>query len=154
MVGSYRLRLLNTDDSYIQSVSTDNSELPNQIIAIEGQNEQIQIKVQIGVHAASISGSLALADKVGDVCGIVLQSLESGEITLINGDKNRHFHTDGLAPGHYRLFAWEDLNDVPYLDPTSLARYENQSTNVLLEKGMLTVIQTPLRPLKYSAGSD
>lgn len=40
------------------------------------------------------------------------------------------FHENGIAPGEYRLFAWDDLDDVEYKDARLLRQFAKQSTLV------------------------
>jgi hypothetical protein len=45
------------------------------------------------------------------------------------------FALQGVAPGAYKLFAFDDANEVGYRDPGSLQPYENQGQPVQLEEG-------------------
>ena len=41
-------------------------------------------------------------------------------------DRTGHYVLRGIAPGDYKLFAFDDVSDVGYLDPGSLRIYENR----------------------------
>jgi hypothetical protein len=45
-------------------------------------------------------------------------------------DQTGHFSMRGLAPGDYKLFAWETLESFAYFDPELLKQSESQAKAV------------------------
>jgi hypothetical protein len=45
-------------------------------------------------------------------------------------DANGRFNFSGIAPGDYKIFAWEDLEDYAYFDPAVLQRFETRGKPV------------------------
>src|SRR5262249_18323292 len=45
-------------------------------------------------------------------------------------DQNGHFTMRNIAPGDYKLFAWEDLEPGAYYDPDLIRKYEALGTPV------------------------
>jgi hypothetical protein len=43
-------------------------------------------------------------------------------------DQNGHFTMRQIAPGSYKLFAWEDLEPGAYNDPEFVRKYEDLAT--------------------------
>jgi protocatechuate 3,4-dioxygenase beta subunit len=59
------------------------------------------------------------------------------------GSNSREFVTDaqgefilhGIAPGHYRLFAWKDVDQYGYFDPELIGRSRPDATSVTIVRG-------------------
>jgi hypothetical protein len=49
-------------------------------------------------------------------------------------DANGRFNISGIAPGDYRIFAWEDLEDYAYFDPSVLQRFETRGKPVRISE--------------------
>jgi hypothetical protein len=47
-------------------------------------------------------------------------------------DQNGRFNLTGIAPGEYKLFAWERLAPFSYFDPDVLREYEQKGTPILI----------------------
>ena len=41
----------------------------------------------------------------------------------------------GIAPGRYKVFAWEQIQMTAWLDPNVLARFEGRGVSIELEEG-------------------
>ena len=50
-------------------------------------------------------------------------------------DTTGHFSISGIAPGEYKLFAWQQVEDGAYQDPEFLKPYENQGQAVTIREG-------------------
>ena len=50
-------------------------------------------------------------------------------------DRFGHYVFNGIAPGDYKLFAFDHAGVVPYFDSTALSTYENQGQAVHFEAG-------------------
>ena len=63
-----------------------------------------------------------------------------------NTDDNGHFSLQGIAPGEYKLFAWEDVENGAYQDPDFLRSYEERGKSVRVEEGARLSNQLELIP--------
>ena len=61
-------------------------------------------------------------------------------------DQNGHFTLQGLAPGDYKVFAWEKIEAGAYTSPEFLQPYENQGESVHLTEGSRNTAQVDLIP--------
>jgi hypothetical protein len=50
-------------------------------------------------------------------------------------DQHGHFLLRGLAPGRYRVFAWQHVEEGAYYDPDFIKAYEQRGENVQLAEG-------------------
>jgi hypothetical protein len=57
-------------------------------------------------------------------------------------DQSGRFSMRGIAPGDYKLFAWEALENFGYFDPDVLRRSEALGKAVQLSEGSKLVAET------------
>jgi Carboxypeptidase regulatory-like domain len=55
-----------------------------------------------------------------------------------------HFSMRGLAPGDYKLFAWDQIEPGAFLDPDFLVLYEDRGQSVHIGEGAHALVQVPL----------
>ena len=67
-------------------------------------------------------------------------------------DAQGHFTIKGIAPGDYKLFAWEQSEDPDYQDPEFLKPYENQGEAVTIREGSHESVQLKLIEMDTKAG--
>jgi hypothetical protein len=113
----------------------------------------------------SDSLEIALSTKGGLVEGTVLDKeqkpMPGAQVVLISerqrdrrdlfrpsrADQNGHFTMRTIAPGDYKLLAWEDIEPGAYYDPDFIRKYEALGTPVkITESGRLTV-ETKVLPV-------
>jgi len=71
---------------------------------------------------------------------------------MANSDAQGHFTIKGIAPGDYKLFAWNQSNDPDYEDPEFLKPYENQGEAVTIRENSHESIQLKLIETDTKAG--
>ena len=49
-------------------------------------------------------------------------------------DSSGHFTFRGIAPGEYKIFAWEGIDDFAYFDPDFLRAFEQQGRPVSISE--------------------
>lgn len=70
---------------------------------------------------------------------------------LASTDQYGHFVLRGIAPGDYKLFAWEELESGAYQDPEFLKRYEEQGEALRVEENSPLGAQLKLIPSEAKA---
>ena len=50
-------------------------------------------------------------------------------------DAAGHIHIDGVAPGDYKVFAWEDMTENAWQDPEVLRLYEERGEPLKVTEG-------------------
>jgi hypothetical protein len=61
------------------------------------------------------------------------QRLRADLFKSTTSDQNGHYEFAAIAPGDYRLFAWEDVEPDAWNDPDFLGDYEKQGEKTALE---------------------
>ncbi|MGA2134341.1 MAG: carboxypeptidase regulatory-like domain-containing protein [Bryobacteraceae bacterium] len=62
----------------------------------------------------------------------------------ITSDQNGRFSFKNLAPGDYRLFAWEDVEYGAYMDPDFLRPFEDRGQSLSIQEGSRESVQLNL----------
>ncbi len=128
--GEYNLLMTGADGLFPLSISIGGREVQRRRIAVISGQPVGALDVEVGRSYASIAGVVGMSKPIAGKTGVVLQSLESGCESVAFVDSSGRFHENGIAPGEYRLFAWDDLDDVEYKDARLLRQFAKQSTLV------------------------
>jgi hypothetical protein len=59
----------------------------------------------------------------------------------ISTDVSGRFQMQGLTPGDYKVFAWDDVEEGAWLDPEFLRAYENRGTRVRIDEARDAAVQ-------------
>jgi hypothetical protein len=126
----YRVAVTNLPaNAYVKSVRIDRTDVLHQTFML-GLTPPDTFEIVISPTAGQISGTLL--DRNSEPAGIatvVLVPEDRDRRDLFkNGstDLNGQFTFQGISPGDYKLFAWEDIEPFSYFDPDVLRGYEQQ----------------------------
>lgn len=61
-------------------------------------------------------------------------------------DQNGRYTLQGIAPGDYKLFAWEDIETGAYRDPEFLRRYEDRGESLHVEESGRHTVELKVIP--------
>lgn len=99
------------------------------------------LEITINGNGGQIEGSAADAKQKpasGAVVVLVPEGPRRERLMLFKTamtDTMGHFSIKGIAPGEYKLFAWEQVEDGAYQDAEFLKPYENQGQAVTIREG-------------------
>jgi Carboxypeptidase regulatory-like domain len=57
-----------------------------------------------------------------------------------------HFHVEGIAPGDYRAFSWEDVENGAWQDPDFIRQFEDRGKPIRINEGGTTNIELRIIP--------
>ncbi|MGD0301711.1 MAG: hypothetical protein ABSE86_31935, partial [Bryobacteraceae bacterium] len=66
-------------------------------------------------------------------------------------DQNGHFVIKGLAPGEYKIYAWEDLEQGAEQDPDFMKPHESDGEKVSIKERAHETVQLKLIPAESAA---
>jgi hypothetical protein len=66
-------------------------------------------------------------------------------------DQNGHFIIKGVAPGEYKLYAWEDIEAGAHQDPDFMKPHESDGQAVSIKEGAHENVQLKLIPAESAA---
>jgi hypothetical protein len=138
---TYRLDVYGqSNDCYLKAVRYGTRDgLDDGFTVIRGT--QASLEVTISSHGASVQGTITDTDKVpaaGLWVVLVPDEAHRGQSRLYKHattDQFGHFDLRGIAPGDYKLFSWEEVEDGAWEDPDFLKPFEEKGERVSLQEG-------------------
>ena len=138
---------------YIKSMRFGSADVLEGGLHVTGPSRD-QLEIVIGANAGRINGTVTSA-RGGSLAGITVVAVpdagdrsRSDRYKQVASDESGRFRIQGLAPGSYTLFAFEDIEDGAWQDPEVLRSYGSRGTSVRVADGndenvALTVITAP-----------
>ena len=77
-------------------------------------------------------------------CKVCTTLLLGRRSKITTTDASGRFQLDGVAPGDYKLFAWEDVEDGAWLDSAFMKLDEDKGTPMRVGEGSKTMVDVPL----------
>jgi len=145
--GTYRLDVYGqSKDCYLKAVRYGTRDgLDDGFTVIRGT--QASLEVTISSQGARVQGTITDADKVpaaGLWVVLVPDAAHRGQSRLYKQattDQFGHFDLRGIAPGDYKLFSWEEVEDGAWEDPDFLKPFEEKGEKVSLQKGDVKTVE-------------
>jgi hypothetical protein len=128
-----------------------------------GEAEMLENGAVVGAGAGPLEIVLSAAG--GTVEGVALddkrQPAPGAVVVLAPGERRRHrrelfkdvatdqygrFSIKGIAPGDYRLFAWQEVEQRAWQDPEFLKNFEKDAEHVAIRENGREVVQLKLLP--------
>jgi len=133
--GKYRLSLNRIQTLYIKSIrwgTTDITDAPLDLMA--GVPARTELSIVLGSDGGELTGTVA-NEKSEPVQGAMITLVPTGQhrsrpfYKNANTDAAGHFTIRGIAPGSYKILAWDQVNSNAVMyDPDFLRPYEGAGT--------------------------
>lgn len=139
-------------DCYLKSVRYGTSDALEDGFTVQGASDAA-LEVTISSRGARVHGTVTHADGLpaaGVWIVLVPDEVHRGQLRLYKEkttDQHGHFDLPGIAPGNYKLFSWEEVENGAWQDPEFLKPFEEKGEEVKLQEGdqktvNLTAIKT------------
>jgi hypothetical protein len=138
-------------DAYVESMRLGTADVLEGGLHLSGQPRD-GLEIVIGANGGGVSGAVVNGgrDPVSNATVVAVPDASdrhrADRYKSVSSDASGRFHIQGLAPGSYSLFAWEDIEEGAWQDPDFLRLYESRGASVRIRDGsdeniQLTVIQ-------------
>ena len=151
--GKYRINIIgNADGTYLKSVRFGNQETLASGLDLSQGAGGGALQVVFNAAAGQIDGTVQTEEHQPAAGSIVTlapdppQAEQTYLYRMIPADQNGRFSLKNIAPGKYRLYAWEDLESGAQFDPELAKLHESQSVLVTVgENGheQATLVRVP-----------
>ena len=136
--GKYRIRVTGLpDNGYVKTVKSGGQEMDQDGADLSGGSGSLEI--QVSRTGAQVEGSIMGADDKPVSGATVVLIPESGRESLyrsMTAEADGTFDMKGVAPGKYKVLAWEDLEQGAYLDPDFVKPYEASAQGLIVEENV------------------
>ena len=145
----YRVSLTGLpEEAYVSAARVGASDALNSGILVTPDAGLLEFSIDGG--GSRIEGAVALESTTAFTGAQVVLVPENAAredlYEVASADQYGRFSMRGIAPGRYRLFAWEDAPSGAYRDPEFVRRYENFGEAVEVNRGALIQSQPRLIP--------
>jgi len=141
---TYRITVTGlTGGSYLASGTYGSAEALNDLLQVSDAGSQLVL--QIGFAPGQVTGTTT--DKAGQAfraATAVLVPAARNRMDLyrtVTSDQDGRFSLANVAPGDYKILAWEDVPRGAYTDPAFLKTYEDRGRAITLDKGETESVQ-------------
>jgi len=148
--GSYRIHFLNAPGGSYYLQSTQTPDILEVGITVSDQPLR-NLDLMLSSDAARVEGTVQQDQQpaAGVTVVLVPDGARRAQISYFHQtttDRQGRFVLEGVAPGGYKLFAWQTIERGAYADPEFLQLFEDQGTAVNLKEGASVTTQLDLIP--------
>jgi len=146
--GRYRVRVSGLpDNAYVKTVKFGGQELDQDGADWNGGSGSLEI--QVSRTGAQLEGTIVGPDGKplsGATAVLIPESRRESLYRNATAEADGTFNMKGLAPGKYKLLAWEDLEQGAFLDPDFVKPYERSAQDLVVEEnGKVKLTVTAVR---------
>ena len=154
--GTYRITLAGLPrNTYVKSAQIGGVDVMNDGLRLDREPGG-----QLDIVLGSTPGTLdvtALDDRLMPVSGVTVvlipdaaQQKRYDLYRNANSDASGKLHLDGVAPGNYKVFAWEDIENSAWTDAEFMRSYEGRGTTVRIGDGSRSTVEAKVIPYKVN----
>jgi hypothetical protein len=127
-------------DQYVKAVRAGNVDVTTSGLDLSAAETAPPIEIRVSAKGAAVSGVVLDGDKPspGAIVTALIQPFNperrSAMQKTATTDQNGRFTLQGLAPGEYRIYAWDSYMPLNDLDAEQLKPFEKLSTVVKLKE--------------------
>jgi hypothetical protein len=148
--GVYQVSAQAPEDLYLKAVRWSDRDVMQSGLDLTGGAAESRLVVVMSANGGQIDGVVE-DDQSAPVAVAMVTLVPAGAAASKSLFKTAmtspagHFHMQGIAPGSYKLFAWEDAdpNQVMY-DPDFLKPFDSQAQSVEIAEGSRKSVQLTL----------
>ena len=149
--GQYRVIVQPSQDFYVKEIRYERAEALNNPVEVSRRNaDSGTMEILISRNVGQVDGVI-VDERMQPVAGVqaVLVPDNRGRTDLFRNattDQTGRFTLRGVAPGDYKLFAWEALENFGYFDPDILRRAEALGKPVRVAESSKQVVEGKIIP--------
>jgi protocatechuate 3,4-dioxygenase beta subunit len=151
--GDYRVNLADAPETcYLKSARLGGDDVLQDGLSISGGKIPGVLEIVLNCNGGTIEG-VVLNDQQQPVTSarvVLVPDVERRSQTQLfkttSPDQYGRFTLKGIAPGDYKLFAWEEVEYGAYEDPDFLKRYEDRGKAVSVAEGSRETVSLSLIP--------
>jgi len=138
---SYQLQVWGLpEDFYLRAVRLGGDDVLEPGLNVSRRQPPGSLEVLVSPNGGRVDGLVLKDDKPfsGATVTLVPESDRRKEERLYKStttDQNGQFSVRGMAPGDYKLFAWEAIEEGAYQDPDFLRPYEERGKPIHVDEG-------------------
>jgi hypothetical protein len=135
----------------VKAMRMGNADVLNDGLHISGPPDSM-LEIVIGTNAGNIEGSVVnsrnevLANRTVVLIPNVRLRQRSDLYKVVSTNNAGRFEMQGIAPGDYKLFAWENVETGAWQDPNFIQAHESAGRPVRINEGSNESLQLTVIP--------
>jgi hypothetical protein len=143
--GKYSLEALPTVDSvYVQSAKCGPTDLLREELVVPPAGQPPPIEIILRDDGGTVAGNVKGVTGSPATLLIVPQFAPMQLPRIVKADGHGAFQSSGLAPGDYRIFAFDSLDDIEYANPKVLDKYASRAAQVKISANRTAAVTVGL----------
>jgi hypothetical protein len=150
--GPPALRELNP---YVKSIKAGGVDVIDTGVTLAPGMEAVNLEIVLATNAGAISGRVLNAQKQpvdGAVVGLIpapatARGFRMDMYKSTSTDPDGRFQLQGLPPGEYKVFAWDDIDKNALVDLDYMRQFESLGTTVRINEGDKPTLEVALIPV-------
>jgi hypothetical protein len=134
--GVYLLTVMGGPGKYLKTIRFGDREVPNAEIDLTQQSGGSSLNLVFGTDGGQIDGTVQ--NKNGDAAAGIFVTIAPREeyegrrdlFKQATTDRSGHFHVPDIAPGNYKVFAWEEFDWMTMQSPEVRKVFESKAASV------------------------
>jgi len=126
-------------DAYVKQIVAGEKDLANGRVDFSGGVDAQEIKVVVSMNGAHLEGSVLDSKQEPSPRATVVAVPDQKEATQRyksgTTDQNGHYVLRGLAPGKYKLYAFDQIDAGAFYDPDYMAAFESKAETIEVSEG-------------------
>jgi hypothetical protein len=149
--GEYRLRVtFPQPEMYVKDARLGSVDVLNEPLLISGPVSDT-LDILLSPKSGQIDGTLVneRAQPVAGTQTVLIPDRLLDRVELYKTavtDQNGHFTIRGIAPGEYKVFAWEAIEQFAYFDPDIVRQYEQKGEAVSISESSKVTVNVNVIP--------
>jgi hypothetical protein len=149
--GEYRFAIQGLPPAmYVKSARFDQTDILDSGFTVADKSPGT-LQVVVSANAGQLSGNVVDKDSkpVRGIPTVLIPDRNRDRrdvYKFAQSDQNGHFTMNGISPGDYKLFAWEDIEPFSYFDPDVLKQFEDNGKSVHVVETTKETIDVRLIP--------
>jgi hypothetical protein len=137
-------------DAYVKEARYGGADALTQKILISGESSSA-LEIGVSTKSGQLSGIVSARDRrpAPEVEAVLIPEGEfrrSDRYKIARTDANGRFLIRGIAPGNYRIYAWESIDRFRYFDREFVRQFEGSGKIVRIEEGARGTIDLDMIP--------
>jgi protocatechuate 3,4-dioxygenase beta subunit len=139
------------DDIYLKSARLEGEDVLEKGLTVTGELLRGELEVVVSARGGRIEGSVEKDGLPfsGAFVALVPEERRRQRSELFKNtttDQYGRFTLRGIAPGEYKLFAWEEIEPGAHRDPDFLRWFEDEGKAIRVEEGARLTVELPALP--------
>ena len=140
--------------TYVKSIRFGAAELADGMLHLDPRSTD-RIEIILGTSGGALEGIVTDKERrpVVDTAVALVPDVPHGQRTdlyrNVITDESGRFRLQGIAPGNYLVFAWEEIEDRSWLDPSFVARNEATGRRIQITDRSRETVELVAIPFAY-----